>query len=105
MIHVLLADAQSMVKKFQQAAEEYQTALVLKPKKPDDVKVKLARAQFGAGQRDAGQGHARRGPQGRPGSSRRQGAQGGDGDRPRVGDREKENRTTRDRSLIAGTSP
>ncbi len=51
-IHVLLADAQSMLKKFQQATEEYQTALVLKPKKPDDIKVKLARAQLGAGQRD-----------------------------------------------------
>ena len=36
----------SMDKKFQQAAEEYQTALTLKPKKPDDVKVKLARAQL-----------------------------------------------------------
>jgi cytochrome c-type biogenesis protein CcmH/NrfG len=51
-IHVLLADAQSMLKKFQMAAEEYQTALVLKPKKPDDVKVKLARALFGSGQKD-----------------------------------------------------
>jgi tetratricopeptide (TPR) repeat protein len=52
-IHVLLADAQTLGKKFQNAAEEYQTALTLKPKKPDDVKVKLARAQWGAGQRDA----------------------------------------------------
>jgi cellulose synthase operon protein C len=52
-IHVLLADAQSMEKKYQEATQEYQTALVLKPKKPDDVKVKLARAQFGAGQREA----------------------------------------------------
>ena len=51
-IHVLLADAQSMEKKFQEATLEYQIALVLKPKKPDDVKVKLARAQFGAGQRE-----------------------------------------------------
>ena len=51
-IHVLLADAQSMAKKFQQAAQEYQTALALKPKRPDDIKVKLARAQLGAGQRD-----------------------------------------------------
>ena len=42
-IHVLLGDAQVMVKKFDQAAEEYQTALILKPKRPDDVKVKLAK--------------------------------------------------------------
>jgi predicted Zn-dependent protease len=49
---VLLADAQSKEKKFEQAALEYQTALGLKPKKPDDVKVKLARAQLGAGQRE-----------------------------------------------------
>ena len=41
-----------MVKKFQQAAEEYQTALTLKPKRPDDVKVKLASALFGSGQKD-----------------------------------------------------
>ncbi len=51
-IHVLLADAQMVVKKPDQAAEEYQTALVLKPKKPDDVKVKLARALFGSNKRD-----------------------------------------------------
>jgi cellulose synthase operon protein C len=53
-IHVLLADAQMMVKKFGQAAEEYQTALVLKPKRPDDVKVKLAKALFDSGKRDEG---------------------------------------------------
>ena len=41
-IHVLVADAQSMLKKYSEATQEYQTALVLKPKKPDDVKVKLA---------------------------------------------------------------
>jgi Tfp pilus assembly protein PilF len=52
-IHVLLADAQLLEKKFKDAALEYQTALVLKPKRPDDVKVKLAKSQFGAGQRDA----------------------------------------------------
>jgi Tfp pilus assembly protein PilF len=52
-IHVLLADAQLLEKRFKDAADEYQTALVLKPKRPDDVKVKLAKAQFGAGQRDA----------------------------------------------------
>ncbi len=51
-IHVLLADAQSMRKEFGKAVEEYQVALVLKPKKPDDVKVKLARAQLELGQRD-----------------------------------------------------
>ena len=51
-VHVLLADAQYMLKKFPQAAEEYQTALTLKPKRPDDIKVKLARALFGSGQKD-----------------------------------------------------
>jgi Tfp pilus assembly protein PilF len=51
-IHVLLADAQVTIKKLPQAAEEYQTALSLKPKRPDDVKVKLARALWGAGQKD-----------------------------------------------------
>ena len=77
-IHVLLADAQTMGKKFQSAAEEYQTALVLKPKKPDDVKVKLATAQFGAGEPRRGQGHARRSSQARPGPSGGEVAQGGD---------------------------
>ena len=52
-IHVLLADAQLLEKRFKEAALEYQIALILKPKKPGDVKVKLARAQFGAGERDA----------------------------------------------------
>ena len=42
-----------MGKKFEHAAHEYQVALALKPKRPDDVKVKLARAQFELGQRDA----------------------------------------------------
>jgi Tfp pilus assembly protein PilF len=51
--HVLLADAQSALKKYGPAIEEYQTALDLKPKKVADLKVKLARAQFGLGQRDA----------------------------------------------------
>ncbi len=51
--HVLLADAQSAEKKFAEAIEEYQTALQLKAKKPNDLKVKLAKAQLGVGQRDA----------------------------------------------------
>jgi tetratricopeptide (TPR) repeat protein len=51
--HVLLADAQSAEKKFAEAVEEYQTALQLKAKKPNDLKVRLAKAQFGLGQRDA----------------------------------------------------
>jgi tetratricopeptide (TPR) repeat protein len=51
--HVLLADAQSAEKKFAEAIEEYQTALQLKAKKPNDLKVKLAKAQLGTGQRDA----------------------------------------------------
>ena len=52
-VHVLLADAQAAGKKFPQAIEEYQTALELKAKKPNDLKVKLAQAQLESGRRDA----------------------------------------------------
>ncbi len=52
-VHVLLADAQAAGKKFAEAIEEYQTALELKAKKPNDLKVKLAQAQLGKGDRDA----------------------------------------------------
>jgi hypothetical protein len=48
-----LADARFAEKKFADAIEEYQTALQLKAKKPNDLKVRMARAQLGAGQRDA----------------------------------------------------
>jgi tetratricopeptide (TPR) repeat protein len=51
--HVLLADALSAGKKYAPAIEEYQAALSLKPKKTDQLKVKLARALAGFGQRDA----------------------------------------------------
>jgi len=51
-IHVLLADAQAARKQYAKAVEEYQTALELKVKKPDDVRVKLARAQLGLDRRD-----------------------------------------------------
>jgi tetratricopeptide (TPR) repeat protein len=51
-VHVLLADAQSAAKKFADAIEEYQTGLQLKAKKPNDLKVKVARAQLALGQRD-----------------------------------------------------
>ncbi len=51
--HVLLADAQSARGKFAPAIEEYQTALELKVSRANDIKVKLARAQLGAGQRKA----------------------------------------------------
>jgi Tfp pilus assembly protein PilF len=51
--HVLLADAQAAGGKFGLAVEEYQTALSLKAKRPDDLKVKLAKAQIGLGQRDS----------------------------------------------------
>ncbi len=50
--HVLLADALSARKKFVDAIDEYQTALGLKPKKADLLKVKLAKAQNGLGRRD-----------------------------------------------------
>jgi tetratricopeptide (TPR) repeat protein len=52
-VHVLLADAQYAGKKFAEAIEEYRTAIELGAKKPDDLKVKLARAQLGKGDRDA----------------------------------------------------
>jgi cellulose synthase operon protein C len=52
-VHFLLAESQVLGKKYTSAIEEYQTALELKPKKPNDVKVKLAQAQLAAGQRDA----------------------------------------------------
>ena len=52
-VHVLLADAQSAGKKYAQAIEEYETAMELKAKKPNDLKVKLAKAQLAKGDRDA----------------------------------------------------
>ncbi|MGO8899331.1 MAG: tetratricopeptide repeat protein [Isosphaeraceae bacterium] len=51
--HVLLADAQSARGKFAPAVEEYKTALELEAKRPNDLKVKLAKAQLGLGRRDA----------------------------------------------------
>jgi len=51
--HVLLADAQSARGKFAPAVEEYKTALELKARRPNDLKIKLAKAQLGLGQRDA----------------------------------------------------
>jgi Tfp pilus assembly protein PilF len=52
-VHLLLAEAQALGKKYTSAIEEFETALALKPKKPNDLKVKLAQAQLAAGQRDA----------------------------------------------------
>ncbi len=52
-VHVLLADAQVAGKKFAEAIEEYEAALELKIKKPNDLKVKLAQAQLGKGDRTA----------------------------------------------------
>ncbi|HWE37448.1 MAG TPA: tetratricopeptide repeat protein [Isosphaeraceae bacterium] len=51
-IHALLGDALLGQKKYAGAAEELQTALELRVRKPDDVKVRLARAQAGMGKRD-----------------------------------------------------
>jgi tetratricopeptide (TPR) repeat protein len=51
--HVLLADALSAQKKYAPAIEEYEIALTLKPKKPNDLKLRLARAQAALGQADA----------------------------------------------------
>jgi tetratricopeptide (TPR) repeat protein len=50
--HVLLADALSARKEFARAVEEYQAALELKPKKANDLKVRLAKAQLGLGRRE-----------------------------------------------------
>ncbi len=47
--HVTLADADFGLKKFGEAIEEYEVGLSLKVKKPNDVKVKLARARLGLG--------------------------------------------------------
>jgi len=52
-VHVLLADALAAGQKFAEAVEEYQVALELKAKRPDDLRVKLARAQWNLGQRAA----------------------------------------------------
>ena len=51
--HVVLADALLALKAYDRAIEEYQTALELKAKKPNDLKVHLAKAQLGSGRRDA----------------------------------------------------
>lgn len=50
--HVLLADALLARDKPSEAVEEYKTALSLKPKKADQLKVKLARAESKAGHPD-----------------------------------------------------
>jgi Tfp pilus assembly protein PilF len=51
--HVLMADALAARKEHARAIEEYQAALELKAKKPADLKVRMAKAQLGLGQRDA----------------------------------------------------
>jgi tetratricopeptide (TPR) repeat protein len=51
--HVLLADAQMARKKFAPALAEYETALTLKPKRSDDIRVKVAKAQVGLGDKAA----------------------------------------------------
>ena len=51
--HLVLADTLMARDKFAGAVEEYQTAIDLKAKKPNDIKVKLARAQKAEGKDDA----------------------------------------------------
>ena len=51
--HVALADALLAQKKHAEAVEEYRIALDLKAKPPNDIKVRLARAQAGLGRPDA----------------------------------------------------
>ncbi len=53
--HALLADALAAQKRFAPAVEEYETAVDLKPKKANDLKVRLARAQLALGRRNAAQ--------------------------------------------------
>ena len=50
--HVMLADARVGLKEYDGAIEEYRVALELKPKKPDDLKVKIARALHDGGKVD-----------------------------------------------------
>lgn len=50
--HVLLADALAARKKHGPAIEEYQTAIDLKARKPNDLKVKLAHSLLALGRRD-----------------------------------------------------
>jgi tetratricopeptide (TPR) repeat protein len=50
--HVQLADALAGGRKYPEAIEEYETALTIKPKKPNDIRVKLAQAQLDAGKLD-----------------------------------------------------
>jgi len=51
--HALLGDALALRKDDRGAVEEFEVALTLKPKKAGDLAVKLARAQAGAGNREA----------------------------------------------------
>ncbi|WP_435021884.1 tetratricopeptide repeat protein [Tundrisphaera sp. TA3] len=50
--HILLADALAAQGKHAPAAEEYETALTLKPKKPDDLRVRLAKSRLALGDKD-----------------------------------------------------
>jgi tetratricopeptide (TPR) repeat protein len=50
--HEVLGDARVGLKAWDGAVEEYQAVLELKPKKPNDIKVKLARALAGSGKMD-----------------------------------------------------
>ena len=50
--HVLLGDAFALGKKPAEAVEEYRVALTLKPKKPAEIKLKLAQALLDDGRKD-----------------------------------------------------
>ncbi len=51
-LHVTLADALSGQDKFDEAIDEYQTALDLRPKRPNPIRLKLAQAQIGADKKE-----------------------------------------------------
>src|SRR5262249_15474119 len=50
--HVVMADALSAQNKLAPPIEEFQTAIDFKAKRPNDVKVRRAKAQAGLGKRD-----------------------------------------------------
>jgi hypothetical protein len=52
----VLADAHMLRKKVAPAIAEYEVALTLKPRKPEDLRVKLAKAQAASGDKATARG-------------------------------------------------
>ena len=74
--HTLKAEAALLANRPAEAVEEYDAALTLKPKKPDDLKVKKAQALARAGRLDQARDPPRRDPHPRPRPPRGQGRSG-----------------------------